>query len=54
MTLKESGSEVATGWANAYRSEPTWLDQDLAALGVPPQANVWSPGKPSDRGPNLT
>ncbi|HEY3409463.1 MAG TPA: hypothetical protein VGK53_14930 [Propionicimonas sp.] len=43
VRLQELGVEAAAAWARAYRSEPTWLDHDLAALGLPPLANYWSP-----------
>ncbi|MCG2803411.1 MAG: hypothetical protein L6311_15135, partial [Cellulomonas sp.] len=45
VRLQEPGSEATSAWADAYRCEPTWLDQDLGALGLPPLAEYWTPSQ---------
>jgi hypothetical protein len=52
VRLQAPGGEAAASWAGAYRSEPTWLDQDLAELGMPSIAGYCSTTTP--RGPVKT
>jgi len=42
VTLHPAGRDVARIWADAYQGEPTWLDNDLAALDLPPLAAFWT------------
>ena len=42
VTLRRAGCDVARAWADAYADEPTWLDNDLAALDLPPLAAFWA------------
>jgi hypothetical protein len=41
VPLRDEGAELASAWAKAYSSEPAWLDQDLASLGLPALADCW-------------
>lgn len=41
VPLQDEGVELASELAKAYASEPVWLDQDLAALGLPALADCW-------------
>ncbi|MGH3627744.1 MAG: hypothetical protein ACRDRL_09940, partial [Sciscionella sp.] len=41
VPLRDEGVELASVWAKAYGSEPAWLDQDLASLGLPALADCW-------------
>jgi hypothetical protein len=42
VTLRRPGFDVARAWADAYSGEPAWLDNDLAALDLPPLAAFWT------------
>lgn len=40
LPVHPTGRHLATAWGNAYDREPTWLDEDLAALGLPVLAQI--------------
>jgi hypothetical protein len=42
LSLRTEGQELAPAWAQAYGSEPDWLDFDLAARGLPLPAQLRS------------
>jgi hypothetical protein len=41
IPLRDEAGSWAVRWHEAYRTEPVWLDDDLAALGLPPFAKHW-------------
>lgn len=40
LPVRPEARELATAWAAAYSSEPSWLDEDLAMCGMPPLAVI--------------
>jgi hypothetical protein len=42
LPVRAEGQELAAAWAAIYSSEPEWLDDDLAACGLPSLAQLRS------------
>ncbi|MER7209967.1 hypothetical protein ABT340_23160 [Streptosporangium sp. NPDC000239] len=41
VSLQPEADSMAHAWAAAYANEPSWLDEDLTAVGLPPLEAFW-------------